>query len=466
MKTIFFTLSSTASYRNLLFFPGSVYDRLWQVATTRQDLRFVFLVPPKDFQKYQQIFAGKLNERCLLEPISVSYPKTFLEKAFYFFYSYFIYTGTTWQLATLGVRPDEPPAGGIFKKYLTPVKFLISRTFGRSRIMRERFVPFWYKKIFRLRPFFDLFERYQPDLVFLSHLYGRMDTELLAEARRRGVKTMGMASNWDHFDKYYMPHKVQTLLVQSEQMRDFAIRFQGYDPAKLVLVGYPYFDFMVDAQYVWPREKLLQSAGFPMGSKYILYVSGSAYCPDEPDIIEKILQWADDKKIGEDMRLLIRPYTGGRAKDKEFDEEKYNRFETHPRVAFYRKEFWGDMERSIHFMNLMRHADLVIAIYSTAMIEAAALDRPLVGIAFDGYKTRPLQQSIRRFAAREHFQDVWRSGAVRMVESFDALKSAIIDYFNNPQLDAPRRAALRARVCGPTDGKVSERIVEQILHAL
>lgn len=466
MKTILITLSTTAVYRNLLFFPGSVVDRLRKILTEQKDLRLVFIVPPKDLHKYEALFAGDIGECWRIEPIAVSYPHTFLQKFFYFFYSYFIYTGTTWQLATLGVRPDEPPAGGRFKRYLAPLKYGIAHTFGRSRFMREKFVPFLYLRIFRERPFLTLFERYRPDLVFVSHIYGRMDTELLAEAKRRGVKTIGMASNWDHYDKYYLPFKADKLLVQSEQMKDFAARYQGYDPQRLVLVGYPYFDFIANPAYARSREDTLHILDFPPTARYILYVSGSSYCPDEPDIIEAILRWAEEGRFGEDVRLVIRPYLGGRAKDREFDEEKYNRFEKHPLVAFYRKEFWGDMEKSIQFMNIVRHSASIISIYSTIVIEAAVLDRPLVGIGFDGYKKRPLQKSINRFAKREHFRDVLESGGLRTARSFEELFSILDSYFKNPSLDAEGRERLRRRVCHALDGRSSERIVEEMLDFL
>jgi len=462
-KTIFFTLSTTAVYRNLLFFPGSVYDRLRRIVRERDDLCIVFLVPEKDFHKYAVLFGEDIADRMLLQPVSVSYPRTFLEKAFYFFYSYLIYTGTTKQLATLGVRPEEPPAGGVLKQYLAPVKFLIANTFGRWDTLREYIVPWLYLGIFRSRPFLELFSKYNPDLVFISHLYGRLDTELLAEAKRQRTPAIGMVANWDHLDKYYLPFKTDKLLVQSEQLKNFAVRFQHYPAERAVLTGYPYFDFISNGSYAKPREETLKDLGFPPDSKYILYVSGSAYCPDEPDIIETILQWMAEGRFGGEVRLVIRPYLGGRAKDREFDEEKYNRFENHPLATFYRKEFWGDMDKSIQFMNIIRHAASIISIYSTIVIEAAVLDRPLVGIGFDGYKKRSLQKSINRFAMREHFRDVLESGGLRTAHSFDELFLILDSYLKNPSLDSEGRERLRRRVCGSLNNGSSERIISAIL---
>lgn len=464
VKTIFFTISSPLVYRNLFFFPGSVFDKLKKLVSERPNLQFVFLVQKKDLEKYKNFLHDSLNENFLVEAVKVFAPSSFLEKFFYFFYSYFIYTGTTRTLATLGMRPDEPPAGG--KRWLASLKILIAKTFGRSKFLRKKIVPWLYHKIFKSRPFAELFLKYNPSLIFASHIYGQYDIQLLAEADLRKVKTVGMTSNWDHFDKYYLPLRPDFLLAQSEQIKNFAIKYQSYDSENIAIIGYPHFDFITDHSHAVLREQILRELGFPFDAKFILYVSGSAYSSDEPDTIEKILEWADKKELGGSTYLVIRPYLGGRGADRDFDEAKFNRFEEHSRVRFYKKEFWGDLSKSIQFFNIMRHADVVISMYSTIVIEAAALDKPLVGIGFDGYKKRRFAQSVRRFMLREHFQDVLNSCAVRTAYSFPELKEILKKYLDNPSLDHKSRMLMIQRLADGADGKAGERIIEHILKHL
>lgn len=460
-KTIFFTISSPLVYRNLFFFPGSVFDKFKRIVSERNDLRFVFLVQKKDLEKYLNFFGSNLGENFILEAVKVSSPKGFLQKFFYFFYSYFIYTGTTRTLATLGVRPDEPPAGG--KRWLAPIKILISKTFGKSKFFRKKIIPILYSKLFKEHPFAELFLKYNPSLVFAAHIYGQYDIQLLAEAKKRGIKTLGMASNWDHFDKYYLPIGPDFLLAQSEQVKDFALKYQSYEPRQIYIIGYPHFDFIVDKSHAVSREQILRELRFPSDAKFILYVSGSAYCSDEPDTIEKILEWADKNEFGHNIYLVIRPYLGGRGADRDFDEAKFNKFNEHPRVRFYKKEFWGDLPKSIQFFNIMRHADAVISIYSTIVIEAAALDKPLIGIGFDGYKKRPFSKSIKRFMLREHFQDVLNSGAVRTAYSFLELKEILKKYFSDPSLDHEKRVRMMQKLAHGADGRAGDRVAEHIL---
>lgn len=464
MKTLFFPLSSKDVYRNLFFFPGSVFERLKEFLKSNTAVRVVFIIPSKDYDKFAPMIAPSLCTNCVIETADFPQPENTFQKLFHFFYSYLIYTDTTRMLATMGMRPDEPPAGG--KRWLAPIKWCIANTFGRFSYIKRCLVPRWYHFFYSARSVSHLFERYRPDLVFLPTLFRRFDMNILAEAKRRGIQTMGMISAWDHFDKYFLPFHVDHLLAQSDEIRRFAIEYQAYYPEEISVVGYPHCDFITNEAYAWPRERVLRKLGFSEDTKYLLYVSGSVYFPDEPDIIEQILRWIDEGKFSGDIRLVIRPYQSGRGADREFDAKKYDDFAKHPKVVFYRREFWGNLDESIFFVNIMRHADVALLSYTTMVLELAALDRPLMTVTFDGNSVRPLARSVRRFALREHFQDVFRTGALKSAENFDQLFRYLDAYFRNSKLDGEKREILRHQLLFPLDGKTSERITRHILRAL
>lgn len=466
MKTIFFAFSAQTVFKNFFFFGGSVYERMNQCAKDRGDMRFV-IVHSGYGDHYQDFFAKNPPQpNVLFERVKFVREKTLLQKVFRFFYSYFIYTGTTAVMATIGIRPDEPPAGGRFKKFLGPLKWLISRTFGKSRWMRERVIPFLSERIFHERPFAHLFEAYQPDLVFVPHIYGTFDTELLAEAKRRGIKTLGMVSNWDHFDKYYLPHKADAILAQSEQIMDFAVRHQWYDPACIHLVGYPSFDVIVRERGEKSRAEVLSDLRLPEHGRYILYISGSAYCRDEPEIIQELVAAIERGRFGDNMYIVVRPYAGTRPADREYDREKFDQFLGHPRIRTFAGEFWGDVSKTARFVHILEHADVVHVVYSTAALEAAILDRPLVAPTFDGWHKRPFSQSIRRFEIREHFADVLKTGALRPAYNFSDLFRYTEEYLRDSSRDQEKRELLRRRLCWKTDGRASERVFDYMLSAL
>lgn len=462
--TIAITLANRAVYRNLFFFEGGFFTQLIAEAIRRPGLRVVLLTIPKDAGKFAKMIGVAPKGQFFVETVDVLPARSFLERTFYFFYSYLIYTGTTSLLATMQIRPDEPPAGG--RLALAPIKWLISRTTGRIDVVKRRLVPNLFRRVFSARPFENVFDRYKPDLLFATHLYGWYDAHAIREAKERGVKTIGMPAGWDHLDKYFLPLHVDRLLVQSEEVREAAIKHQNYRAREIAVVGYPHFDFITDEKIHSSREKVLSSLGFPRDAKFLLYVSGSAYCPDEPDIIEKILEWADAGVFDANVHLVIKPYIGGRGKDRAFDEEKFNRFAEHPRVHFYRNEIWNDPENSRVFVSIMRHADIVLGMYTTIVLEAAAIDRPLLAAAFDGYTTRPINRSIRRFERMDHFRHVLETGALPTAYSFDALREEMSRLLAHPEIHARERALLRARLAGPLDHRASERVLTEVISAL
>ena len=469
MKTLLFSFGATDCFKNFAAFPHSVFERL-SAPLKEGNIRLVFVVPQDRKNEL-----NKLEEYQREHPDSVSIEYVFVrprsaltrfERLFVFFYSYLVYTGTTAVLATMGMRLNEPPGGS--GRYFAPAKWILSRTFGNIPWIRKTFVPFLYERVFPEHPFREVFQRVKPDLVFVPNLHDRFDQEVSREAYLEKIPRLGMVLNWDHYDKYFLPFPPEHILVQSEQMQDFAERFQKYTLSQTTLTGYPFLDFAWDSKYAQSRAEVLKELKFPSSARYIMYISGSMYCPDEPDIIEEMLRWADRGELGKDIYFVIRPYpgAGGRGKDNEFDQKKFEGFATHPRVSVQVKKFWAGLETSGEFMNIMRHADAVMAIYSTVVIPAAALDRPLLTLGFDGYKKRPLHRSVKRFQRREHFKDVIESGGQANPKSFQELKAKLLEYLERPETDEEKRELLRHRVLGPFDGKASERIYNALMAHL
>jgi CDP-glycerol glycerophosphotransferase (TagB/SpsB family) len=363
----------------------------------------------------------------------------------------------------MSMRLGEAPGGG--NRWLAPLKWGIANTFGRIRFLSEPLIYILYEFLFP-RPFSELFKKYKPDLVFIPNVFDRFDQELSREARLLKIEHIGMVLNWDHYDKYYIPFVPDVLLMQSGQMEDFAIRYQNKSKKNISLVGYPFLDHLNDPLYIESKQKVLQELNFPDDAQYILYVAGSMYSPDEPDIIEEMIAWADAKEIGKNVHFVIRPYPGGRGKDEAFDEKKFQGFSAHPRVSFQMQKFWAGFETNAAFMNIVRHADVVLAVYSTAVLPAVAMDRPTLTFMFDGYKDRPYHRSIKRFAIREHYKDVLESGGQAMAMDFADLKNKLKQYLEHPKTDGDKRALMRPQVIGPLDGKASERIYQALTHRI
>lgn len=454
MKIIFVNLFSILALDNFSI-PDGVIDNL--IRSKDKNTRIIFLTAPKLADQLDRFVDG---ETVLVEEIQSFPPKGFIQKLFHFFYAFLIFTGSTKILATFGARADIPPAGG--NRFIWPLKFLIANTFGRSRFIKRKVTPWLFQRVFRNRPYKILFEKYNPTLLVAPSLAFFPDVELVSEAKRRKIKTIGMVTNWDHLNKYYIPMHSNYLLVQNEPMKREAVSWHAYSESEIIPVGFPQFDMYPQKEkYLISREEFLKTFGVTSAEKIILFISGAAYSLDEPDVISAMSGWISEGVFGSNVKLLIRPYTV--ARDLERERVKYKNLEGDPNIAFNWLRRSDNLDNKKYFMAMLAYADVIISIFSTTAIEAAIFDKPTITIGFDGYKKRPYHQSIVRLEDMSHFRNVLDTKSVRVARSFDNLKKMLSDYLENPALDVQERATLVKKMCYKNDGKASQRISQFIL---
>lgn len=453
-KTIFIVLLSNVVLGNFDM-PGGVLDQF--IKRRPRNTRLVFLTL-KGFEKKFERFLK--NDSVAVEFVEKVKQPSGLRKLFQFFYSYLIFTDTTRILATFGARADVPPAGG--NRHLAFFKNFLANTFGKLKFVKVRLVPWLFELFFKERPHADLFRKYQPSAVFLSSIAFLGDLEFLLEAKRRGITTVGMACNWDHLNKYYIPLRADYMLVQNEPMLKEAVELQEYEPDRVFPVGFAQFDAHIDfRRRPISREKFFEKFGIPKNKKLILFISGAAYALDEPDILKAIIGWIEHDKFGLPLELMIRPYVI--ARDREAEEAKFGQFKNNPHVVFNSFRRDENAETRDLYLAMLYHADVVIPIFSTMAIEAALFDRPTISIGFDGHKKRPFHQSVTRLEHLTHFKHVLETGSVKVVRSFDELYQNINRYLCFPEQDRRQRKELVEKMCYQADGKVSERIADFVL---
>ena len=115
------------------------------------------------------------------------------------------------------------------------------------------------------------------------------------------------------------------------------------------------------------------------------------------------------------------------------------------------------------FRDLLVHSDVVVNVASTTTIDAAALDRPVVNVAFDGGSgpVDPLR-SVARFYSFHHYRRIVGSGGVRIAESPADLARVVAGYLADPARDAEGRRRIVAENCHRIDGGSARRIVDAV----
>lgn len=458
MKTVFISIASKLVMRNLFLVPGGVFD----IIKKNQDIKIVLILNDRLYRINEDYFKTFLTKNVVIEIVKSGYKtetKNIIQSVFVFFYSYLIFTPTTRLIVSRGARADiNVPK---WHHYLYPIKWLNYALFGHSYFIKEKLVPKLYFFIFKECPYKALFDKYNPNLIFLPNIAHSPDLELLAESKRQNIKSVGMCGSWDHFNKYFVPLRSDILLAWNEPLKQEAVKYECYKPEQIKLVGFPQFDAYVDKSIHITREKFLNDREFPPDAKIIFFASEGAYSLDGPDIIDMVVRWVENGLLPKNSRIILRLYPGVKS-----EEKTYEKFFNHPLIFIDSVDNWTTRDNFISFINTIYHSDIIISTYSTIAVEATVFNKPLININFDGYNIRPAHKTVRRLENLSHFQHVLNTGAVINVESQNELLAAIRAYLNNPLLDNDKRIRLQDCMCYKLDGKSSERIVENIINYL
>jgi CDP-glycerol glycerophosphotransferase (TagB/SpsB family) len=107
---------------------------------------------------------------------------------------------------------------------------------------------------------------------------------------------------------------------------------------------------------------------------------------------------------------------------------------------------------------------VVVNTRSTIAIDAAALDRPVVCAGFDGNRTLPYQNSVRRYLDYSHYRKMLDIGGVAVANSPSELITLVNNYLRDPTIDREGRARIVERQCRAIDGKTGQRVGEYVLR--
>ena len=308
----------------------------------------------------------------------------------------------------------------------------------------------------------------RPDLVITTGPHRYEEPAVVSAAKRRGIPVMAFITSWDNLStKNRMVFKYDGYLLWSERMKQELYDF--YPQAREVpvyITGAPQFDVFFDRQFYQSREEFCQSQGLSKEKPIVLYALGSPnFLPED----QSVLYLAERVVRGElgDIQLLIRPHP---IHDNAKESEKLARFA--PRVVVQKTGSAGtdvsvrsqDENQILEWINTFRHSDVVVNLSSTAAIDAAIFDRPVVNLDFDPKPGQPNQALVKDINHTwTHFKPVAESGGLWLVNDLEEMIKAVKIYLTHPELHRDKRCWIAKYVCGHVDGKCGERMSEAIL---
>lgn len=276
-----------------------------------------------------------------------------------------------------GASYDDAPILRQRASHRTPrAAVWLSERFGRERAAA------WLRDIERAVPppaaAVEFVRAQEPDVVLITPLIelGSPQLDYLRAAKTLGLRTALCVWSWDHLtSKALIRVRPDRVLVWNSTQQREAVDLHGVPANEVIVTGAQCFDQWFDRQPTRDRSAFYARAGLPDGRPFVLYVCSALFkgSTPEPTFVQQWLQAlrASSDASLRDVPVLVRPHPQRMSEWHGVDLA----------AQFAGVTVFGsnpiDAESRSDYFDSMYHAAAVVGLNTSALIEAAIVDRPV-----------------------------------------------------------------------------------------
>ncbi|BBF91350.1 hypothetical protein [Blastochloris tepida] len=221
----------------------------------------------------------------------------------------------------------------------------------------------------------------QPDVMIVSPLtpFGSEQAAFILAARACGIPTLYSMYSWDNLTNKGMLRPLPDYgLVWNESHRREAAELHGLAAERTVLTGAPGFDAWFEPQPAGERAAFCAAVGLDPAVPFILYTCSSVAIGGrgEAGFVESWLaaiRASGDERLAR-LGVLVRPHPQNAAIWNAIDLSRFGNVAVYPRAGAI--PFAGGARQD--FFLSIHHALAVVGINTSAMIESAIVNRPII----------------------------------------------------------------------------------------
>ena len=327
----------------------------------------------------------------------------------------------------------------------------------------------------------DLFDRYKPDMVIANTPGWRMDRYLLREAHARGIPNAAAIVGWDNPSSYAISGApTQWATCWSDEQKRELVLGSDWKPERVNIGGIPSYDGYLRREWLMDREAYFRKHQLDPERKLIAYAcSFETFSPNIQNI-EALARMISQDRLKAPAQLLIRLHPNHFMRNWPFLIEERERIlrmaQEIPHVHVVSPASLGgalghysgeDMDEK---SSMMAHADIVVTVYSTMVVETAIHDRPIISACLDvpgGWNLpRKFSLSLSEIGNWPTHQRFREAGAGRVAFDEPSLLEHVNHYLEDPALDGDQRRAFVRQEITFTDGSAGRRTGEYLLSLL
>ena len=283
--------------------------------------------------------------------------------------------------------------------------------------------------------------RRSPDALIVSPQvqFGSRQNGWVRAANQLGLPTALCIHGWDNLTNTGLIHELpDRILVWNDAQRRQAIDLHGADPSSVVVTGAWPYDHWFGWEVSRSRDELCRELGLDPERPIILYACSSRFIAEHER--DSVARWIDALRSAADERLaranvIVRPHPLNRGEWVDPGRAPLDGAAIFPPNG---AEPVSEMPKADYF-DSVAHADAVVGVNTSALIESAIVDRP--ALAFPAPEFRSSQEEL------PHFRELTgEEGVVRVSGSMSDHLAQLGAILANgvPERDRRRRFVERA----------------------
>ncbi len=291
--------------------------------------------------------------------------------------------------------------------------------------------------------------RHAPDVVLVTpglH-FGSGQSDFVKSARARGVPVWLLLFSWDNLSTKGALHVAPDRLFvwNARQVRE-AEELHGYPPDRVTVVGAPRFDEFFTLRTVVSRARFFAPLQLDTARPTILYLCSSRFiAADEPSFIRTWLTMIRESGAEELRRcnVIVRPHPDVAFEPVGRNSETVTWDELPQAMGWVHRPF-GDAQAVVlrttygtpqAFYECLHHADVVVALNTSAELEAGIVGRPVLTVLASGAAADGQAHTL-------HFNYLLQEqgGFVRYSPDLSTHERHLLDVLSAPRADDRIRA--------------------------
>jgi hypothetical protein len=333
------------------------------------------------------------------------------------------------------LKPNHPsPQIGIRRREKFPKVF---RPLSRSSIGKKIFASNMVGSILRWIEKFspadaritEWLNMQKPDAVIaVTNISSRVpSTDYLKAANKLHIPAIISIASWDNLTTKgtFLVQPDATFVWNNELVKE-AIEIHELPVDNLVITGSPTFDYWFDSHPDQTRKEFCEQVGIDPSRKFIVYLCSSrTITGDETSFVSQFAECLLGNPDTGEVIILVRPHPLGGS-----DWGSV----IHPNVVIW--PAGGDVpdmpSSQQNYFNTLYYSECVTGVNTSAMVEAAIVDKPCVTILTEQYRQTQM--------GRGHFYHLLNAEYMEIAEGFESSAKIIAELLAGRDLRAMNRA--------------------------